>query len=191
MLPLAPVFPLTYATGHRGFTIVELMVTIAVLGVLAALALPSFTPLIERWRVHLPTEELKNAMYYARSEAMKRGGRVVIQKLASNTSGCTASGTDNWNCGWYICVDSNDNGACTTSEPLLQRYEAPASVEITRSTGGASIAFNRWGLVAGKYPGFSIIPRGKNTSNPAALGVCMSSAGRVRIIPSQEIPCNG
>jgi type IV fimbrial biogenesis protein FimT len=41
------------------------------------------------------------------------------------------------------------------------------------------------------FIGFSIVPAGKSTSNPAALGVCMSSGGRVRAVPPVQIPCNG
>jgi len=173
-----------------GFTAIELLVTVAIVGVLAALAAPSFTPLLESWRVRQVTEQLQSTLSYARSEAIKRGGRVAIQKLPNNTNGCTtASGTDNWDCGWFVCEDTNGNGTCTTNEPVLQRYDAPVNIEVTRSTSSASIKFNRWGLVDGKWPGFSLVPKGKSTTNPAALGVCMSSGGRIRVIPPKDIPC--
>lgn len=162
------------------------MVVVSILAILAAIAAPSFTPIIERWQVRQATEELQSTLYYARSEALKRGGNITMQKISSTSGGC--SGADNWNCGWFICVDSNANG-CTATEPVLQRNEVSGKVEITRSTSVASIRFNRWGLVDGNWPGFSIVPSGKTTADPAARGVCMSSGGRVRIIPPEEIPC--
>ena len=56
----------------KGFTAIELLVTIAILGVLAAIAAPSFKPLIERWKVRQVTEELQSTFYVARSEAIAR-----------------------------------------------------------------------------------------------------------------------
>ena len=175
-----------------GFTTIELMVSLAIMGVLASVAVPSFTPLIEKWRVRQATEYLQSSLYYARSEAIKRGGRVVIQKIPNNTNGCTtASGTRDWDCGWNVCEDTNDNGACNASEPILQRVDAPSKVQISRTGGGASIKLNRWGLVDGTWLGFSLVPLDKGTSHPGARGLCMSSGGRIRIVPPEDIPCNG
>ncbi|ACM33970.1 GspH/FimT family pseudopilin [[Acidovorax] ebreus] len=174
----------------RGFTAIELMVTVAILGVLAALAAPSFAAVAERWRIMQTTESLKSTLYYARSEAIKRGGSIAIQKLANGTNGCTtASGTRDWGCGWYVCADTNGNGTCNASEPVLQRYDTPANVEVTRTGGGTSIKINRWGLVSGTWLGFSIVPKDQSTNHPAARGVCMSSGGRIRVIPPEDIPC--
>jgi type IV fimbrial biogenesis protein FimT len=176
--------------SSHGVTSVELLATLAVLGVLAALAAPSFKPLIERWGIRQVTEELKSTLYYARSEAIKRGGNVTIQKLPNKTGSCnTAQSSSDWDCGWFVCVDSNSDGVCAASEVVLQRYDAPANVQITRTSGAASIKFNRWGLIDGKWPGFSLVPMNQSTMNPASQGLCMSSGGRIRTIPPEEIPC--
>lgn len=174
----------------RGFTALELLVTIAILGILTALAAPSFVPLMERWRTQQVAEQLRSTIYFARSEAIKRGGNVVLQKLP-NAGDCSfASGNDEWGCGWFVCVDSNSNGSCAASEEVLQRYDTPGKVKVRRSTSGAGIKLNRWGLVEGKYPGFTIVPEGKNLSDPAARGICVSSGGRVRLVKAEDVPCN-
>ena len=176
--------------AFRGFTLIEVLVVIAIMGVLAALAGPSFTPTIERWRVKQAAEALTSTIYYARSEAIKRGGQVAIQKLANNTNGCTtAVNKTDWDCGWFVCEDTDGNGSCATTEPILQRYNAPTNIQVTRTGGAESIKLNRWGLVDGAWLGFSIVPFDKSNSNPAALGVCMSSGGRIRVIPPADIPC--
>lgn len=169
-----------------------MMVVVAILSVLMALAAPSFTPLINNWRTLQAAETLQSALYFARSEAIKRGGNVVLQKLPNGTNGCQlASGTNDWGCGWFVCADTNGNGSCANNEPVLQRIDAPSKTEVTRRVGGASIQFNRWGLVSGTWPGFSLMPEGKGISDPAARGVCMSSGGRIRIVTSENVPCNG
>ena len=175
----------------NGFTTVELMVSIAILAVLSAVAMPSFRTLFERWRVLQTTEDLKSSLMLARSEAIKRGGRIVIQKIANKTDGCTtASSKTDWDCGWIVCDDSNNSGTCTKSDPVLQTVNAPRNVQVTRTGGADTIKLNRWGLVDGAFLSFSIVPLDQSTANPAAKGLCMSSGGRIRIIPSQEIPCN-
>ncbi len=181
--------------GHSrrqgGFTAIELLVTISVVAILATLAAPSFNGLIDRWRVRGVAEDLTSTLYYARSEAIKRGGNVVISKLPNNTNGCTsATGNDNWDCGWFVCEDANTNNACDSGEIVLQRVDAPANIQITRTSSAAHISLNRWGLVSGPWVGFSLVPYGKSTANAAARGVCMSSAGRVRTILPEDIPCS-
>ena len=173
-----------------GFTAIELMVTIAVLAVLMALAAPSFNSILERWRVRQAADGLQSTLYFARSEAIKRGGKVVIQNIANNTDGCTtATNKTDWDCGWIICNDSNNSGTCTQTDPVLQIVNAPRDVQITRSGGAGTIKLNRWGLVDGAFLSFSIVPLNKSTANSAAKGLCMSSGGRIRLIPSEEIPC--
>lgn len=176
----------------RGFTLLEVMVVIAILGLLAALAGPSFTPLLERWRVRQAVEGLQSALYYARSEAIKRGGNVSIRKESSGTNGCSlASGTNDWDCGWFVFADTDGDGNLDTGEEVLQRFAAPTRVTVTRTSGGASIQLNRWGLVSGTFVGFTLVPQDKSTSDAAARGLCMSSGGRIRTILPEEIPCTG
>jgi len=172
-----------------GFTAIELMVVVSIVAVLAALAGPSFLLMIESWRVRDATESLRSTLMLARSEAIKRGGGVAIHKLP-NTSSCTSpESNQDWDCGWIVCQDTNNNGACGATEPVLQRIETPGKVQVTRTSGSASIKLNRWGLVDGAWLGFSIVPLNESTANPAARGVCVSSGGRIRVIPPQDIPC--
>lgn len=168
------------------------MVVISVLATLAALAAPSFTSLMQRWRTSQVADQLKSTLYYARSEAIKHGGRVAIQKLPNGTNGCTTANTSSsWDCGWIVCEDLNSNGKCASGEPILQRYDTPHGVQVSRTGGAASIKLNRWGLIDGTWLGFNLIPADEAITHPAARGVCMSSGGRIRVIPPDEIPCTG
>ena len=175
-----------------GFTLIELMVTVSVLGVLMAIALPSFQPLIERWRVRQVESHLESSLQFARSEAIKRGGNVVMQKITTNTNGCTApSAQREWDCGWFICADTNRNNSCAANEPVLLRYDSPNRTQISRTGGNNRIIFNRYGLVAGPYLGFNLVPHNQSISHPATRGLCMGSGGRIRTVQSEEVPCKG
>ena len=62
----------------RGFTLLELMVAIAVLAILATVGVPSFRELIQNNRVVTQTNELVSALNFARTEAIKRGRNVRV-----------------------------------------------------------------------------------------------------------------
>ncbi len=174
----------------RGFTIIELMVVIAILAILAALAAPSFTPIIERWRVRQAVESLQSTLYYARSEAIKRGGNVVVRKNLQNTDGCReAATTQEWGCGWFIFVDTNGNGSRQASEELLQTIPPPPKLNVMRNPAGNTLSFDRYGMAGGNMLSFTISPVGPDTTSPATRTLCMASGGRIRVLEG-EVTCN-
>lgn len=174
-----------------GFTLVEVLLTITVLSVLSAIAMPSFTGLMERYRVRQSFEGLQSALYFARSEAIKRGGNVFLQRAANNTNGCTTATTNSdWDCGWFVFVNADGKNAYVAgSDTLLQTFATPARVQVARSVSEEYIQFDRWGM-PDKAFGFAFVPLNKSTSDQAALGLCMSRGGRIRKAAPQDIPCN-
>lgn len=176
---ISPIF----RRSATGFSAVEVTVVVAIMAILAALASPGFGGLIERWRVRQAAEGLQSTLYYARSEAIKRGGNVVLQKSPNNTNGCTtAVNANDWGCGWFVCEDTNGNGSCDGTEPVLQHFDTPAGIHVS-GCSGHPVEFNRWGTFDGIYLGdylrFAIIPLGKNGSHPATRGLSMSFGGQI------------
>lgn len=84
-----------------GFTLIELMVTLAVAAVLVGIAAPSFNTMILNNRATSLGDEVAGAMSLARSEAVKRGTRVSVCASSNGTS-CTGS----WNQGFIVFVDT-------------------------------------------------------------------------------------
>jgi type IV fimbrial biogenesis protein FimT len=99
-----------------GFTLVELMVTIAIVAILSAIALPSFSTAIRSSRLASTTNEFIAAVSLARSEAAKsnRAGRIC-----ASSDGATC-GT-NWSEGWIVWADANGNGTPQADE--IRRHQ--------------------------------------------------------------------
>ncbi|WP_443191154.1 GspH/FimT family pseudopilin [Pseudomonas indica] len=63
-----------------GFTLVELMVIVAILGIFAGIAVPSFTDLVKRNRLQSASEEFYGLLQYARTEAVSRGRSITVTR---------------------------------------------------------------------------------------------------------------
>jgi len=89
-----------------GFTLIELLVVISVVGILASMVVPGFTSFIRDNRLTSQINSLIGAVHYARGEAANRRSIVT---LCASSDGATCD-TTNWEAGWIIFTDSNNNG---------------------------------------------------------------------------------
>jgi type IV fimbrial biogenesis protein FimT len=182
--------PAQTARHALGFTAIELLIVITILAVLTAMAVPSFGPMIERWRTNQAVNNITSTIYVARSEAIKRGGRVSVRKMANGTDGCSfASTNQEWSCGWIIFVDADENGNLDAGEEILQSFQMPTSVNVMNNNSAASFRFDRWGRTNNiNAASFAIVPRASGVASPAATAVCFSSGGRVRVV-KESVTC--
>lgn len=153
--------------AQHGFTAIELMVVVAIVAILAALAAPSFTPLIERWRMRSAAEDLTSTIYYARSEAIKRGGGVAID----------ASG--GWGQGWRV---THTQGGTTTE---LQVSTGATKTKVIPSVAADTLYLDRWGMLSESNGGAAaamdilLYPDGKSNTDISAIRLCISGGGRI------------
>lgn len=67
-----------HSSRHVGFTLIEAMVTVAVIAILAAIAVPAFQNIIDKRRLKEAAEQLYSDMQYARGEALKQNTEVTV-----------------------------------------------------------------------------------------------------------------
>ena len=104
----------------RGFTVIELMLTIVVLGFLAALAVPSFNQMITRNNLAAASNDLVVALLTARSEAVKRECRVSVSN--------NGTADDEWELGWSAnVIDTSTSGIPGCAAQEIVRHEVSSN----------------------------------------------------------------
>lgn len=131
----------------RGFTLFELMVTLIVLSIGVAIALPSFRGVLLNSAVSGQTNDLVTAMAMARSEAVRRGTQVAV---------VSAGGGADWSGGWSVVADTNRDGVFTGSDEVMKRSPALDSQYhvFAKNTAGGSdgrVVFNLNGAADAAY----------------------------------------
>ncbi len=115
----------------RGFTLIELMVGVAVLALALGVGVPSMSEFIKNSRLAAHTNDLLASLHLARTEAGKRNARVTLCKSADAATCNTAAGTG-WQIGWVVFADANNDCVLDAGEVVLDSHGAAATnVSIT------------------------------------------------------------
>ena len=163
---------------NAGFTVVELMVTLAIAAVLFGFAIPAFDDLMNQRRATTRINQFVLAVNYARSEAAKLGGIVSIQSSDASDNG------NEWGVGY--CVVAGNPGNCNTP---LQVFDALNGLTLD-GTGAldaaATFSFNSRGLLVGGVGGELQLCSTDITEDPGR-SIFLNTIGRASI---SELVCN-
>ncbi len=119
----------------RGFTLLELMVALVVLGIAVSIAVPSFGGMIDRQRIDSSLDVLLRGLRTARQEAIERNRPITVAPPAGG-----------WSVGWRAFIDDNANGAYDDGERLLREELQPTPVDIHATSSIATyVRFNPQG----------------------------------------------
>lgn len=161
--------------SQRGLTLVEAMVTLAIAAILLTWAVPSLQDFTVRNRMSTEVNNLVATLYIARSESVKRLEKVKVCPANSDFSGCSGI---NWEKGWMIFTDSNNDNVINDTETLIQEYPSlPSRFKIQGSADRPYIVFQPNGRSTGYTNTFKFCDNGRVAHD---RNVLLSNEGRVR-----------
>ena len=156
--------------GERigGFTLFELMVTLAVAALILSLGVPGFRNFIQNNRATTHTNDLVTALNLGRSEATRRGASVL---LCSSSDGATCSGSNDWSSGWIV---RRPAGAVVRTWPERSGGDGVLTANVSQIQFQA-----RGSLAGGTVPLLQI--RLPNCSGDQGRDVSVNMAGRIAV----------
>lgn len=158
---------------RRGFTLVELLIVLAVGSILLAIAIPGYGFLVNTNRLATMTNELVSVLQLARSEAIKRGARVTVCKT-SNTGAITPAcdATADWHEGWLVFVDGGNRGVLDSQDELIR-------IELDK-LNGANISTTNFSNYVSYLP--SGMSQGPNNLGNGTFEICLEHMQRKVIL---------
>ena len=132
---------------EAGFTLVELIITLTIAGILIALAAPAMQTFVLDQRLTTQANDFIADLSLSRSEAIRRASNVVICRQGGSVSSPSCSTTAAWGAGWVVFVDADSNGALASNESVLRiRQSLDGSNTLNAISGTNSIVFANTGL---------------------------------------------
>lgn len=148
----------------HGFTLVEMLVTLAIFAVLLMIALPSMRPFLQSQSVKNASMDIVSTVALARSEAIKRNATVDVK----------ATNAADWSLGWVVSQGTN----------VIRKQGSLGNIAITPSS--ASFSFDGNGRMTSTGATFAIAPVNKTGSQPLCLSVTVGATGRTE---STKVSC--
>ncbi len=173
---------------QKGFTLLELIITLAVAAILLATALPGFEAFIRDNRLTTQANVFVSALSLARSEAVRRGSHVIVCKSANGTQ---CSNNNGFEQGWIVFADSNNNAVVDVNDEIIRVFAGmPAGMTFTgNATINNYISYTANGtstLIGGGFQA-GTLTLCQETGSPGRR-IILSAGGRVRVSTQPSCP---
>jgi type IV fimbrial biogenesis protein FimT len=176
--------------GNKGFTLIELIVTLTVAGILMAIAAPNMFGFLASNRLTAQTNDFIADINFARSEAIKRNGTVVICKSTNPTATtptCDQTASDPWETGRLIFFDNEDSSAgislnykyLSADNDVLLRIRESLNGNSTLRPNSPSVSPNLSNYLAYTKYGLTTLAAPTTGDGPHRFKVC-DQRGKVR-----------
>lgn len=181
----------------RGFTLIELIVTVAIAALLLGIGVPSFVRTVKSNSMSSGVNAFMSDLRYARSEAVRRGGKVVMcrsEDPESATPACAAAGATvkGWASGWLVFHDLDGDGGWSAGDTTL-RVQAPlTSVDAVLEgtpTAATKFKFTATGRLNEVASAAKLVFGGDSYAEDLKRVVCVSAGGRARISGDGAATC--
>jgi type IV fimbrial biogenesis protein FimT len=158
---------------QQGFTIVELMITVGIAGIVLMIAVPNMSEFIKNERLTTATNTLISDLMLARSKAVEMNQPVILCPSSNQTS-CTETDYDD---GWIVWVDGNNDGIIESGD-LIKVQQALGNDVYIKNEGVTTIKFNEKGFTPDRSNAdiLSVCDSRKDTH---AKAITLSKTGRV------------
>ena len=162
--------------NNKGLTLIEVMLTLAIIAIIASFAAPSFNNLMRRQQVSGEADVLFSLVYFARSEAIKRNKVVTICK---SDDGMVCGGS--WSNGWIVFVDNDKDGNRDSGEIFISSGKIGEGYQLGWTAFGSNnyIRFTANGLTLSQNGTFKLCPSDLDVR--FARAVVISKTARVRL----------
>lgn len=166
---------------QTGFTLLELIITMAISAILVTTAIPNFQRMIQDNRMSTNANALVSALNFARSEAVRRGSSVKVCQGTDRNACFNDATTTDWAAGWIVVVDADNDGAFDNSFDELLRVHEPLNSQLTlvKEGGGANlpISYNATGIANGNNTLLRLCDT--SSDNEVERRIVISMTGRV------------
>lgn len=149
-----------HSKQSKGFTLVELIIAVTILGIFSAIAIPSFTSFVNNNRLQTTSNELASLLQYARSTAAQNNATYIT---------CISNGI------WTV-----KKGSACSSTADLRSYEAPANVSIAYTSNMLPMTFYSNGTTSAPSTGSALIIC-KDTDAANGYKLTVKNSGQIRI----------
>lgn len=194
-----PISPAAYKDRmnrrQTGISLLEVMVVMTIVGILSAIAIPSFLTTIRNNRLTAYTNDIITGLTLARTEALKRNLPAAICRSANSTAASpactTGSGTGGWEIGWFVYADNDSSGGFNAGDTVIMRREPyTGGVSITGNNNVANtIRFTSQGITTVAGIGTITLDDGRPTVGVRLI--CIAATGRPRLTATGTTSCTG